>query len=352
MANVNYVREHIRFMEYAADEGLSCGERLLWYALMHIFNRHARGSDWPEGFVRISNQRLLTYCPMKYDTLARAREALRRRGLIDFEGGERNRKNPAYRLRYLCLEEGDPQPGAAFSADDQSYPQPAADLSTADQSYPQPAADLPTADPSYPQPAAKYPPVGPIYPQPRVEYPYAPPDEPPAGSPSCTPGFPKKTDNPGSREGHIYINHTNTPKPLYKPDGVFWKEEEEEKRNDNSFGGVKARAPARGTGPSPVVSESPPDTYAAEREMVARSWKDAYGRSPTPAALDTILAWGVKRYNFETPVICEAVRMSAEKCVEKPVDYIIALFKDWKYNHIHNEDDLELYIDERERWIP
>ncbi len=101
MARVNYVREHISFMEYAADEELTTGERLLWYALMHIFNRRARGSEWPEGYVRVNNRRLMLYCGMKYDTMSRARQALRRRGLIDYIEGERNRQMPAYRIHYF-----------------------------------------------------------------------------------------------------------------------------------------------------------------------------------------------------------------------------------------------------------
>ena len=53
MPIVNYVREHIRFMEYASDEGLSSSERLLWYALMHVMNQRAQGKVWPDEFIRI-----------------------------------------------------------------------------------------------------------------------------------------------------------------------------------------------------------------------------------------------------------------------------------------------------------
>lgn len=101
MSVVNYIREHMRFMEYAADEQLSSGERLVWYALMHIMNQRAQGNVWPDQFVRVSNARLLTYCPMKYDTMAAAREGLRRRGLIDFICGEKNKTSPAYRVNYF-----------------------------------------------------------------------------------------------------------------------------------------------------------------------------------------------------------------------------------------------------------
>lgn len=104
MPIVNYVREHIRFMEYATDEHLTSSERLLWYALMHIFNQKAQGKVWPDEFIRISNDRLLTYCPMKYDTIAAARNSLRQRGLIEFTKGEKNKKSPAYRMIYFFPE--------------------------------------------------------------------------------------------------------------------------------------------------------------------------------------------------------------------------------------------------------
>jgi hypothetical protein len=102
MAIVNYIREHTRFIEYASDEKLSSGERLLWYALMHIFNQRAQGSVWPDDFIRISNERLLSLCPMKFDTMAEARNRLKQRGLIDYMNGEKNKRSPAYRMVYFC----------------------------------------------------------------------------------------------------------------------------------------------------------------------------------------------------------------------------------------------------------
>lgn len=101
MPIVNYVREHIRFMEYASDEHLSSSERLVWYALMHIMNQRAQGNIWPDEFIRISNDRLLSFCPMKMDTMAAARNRLKQRGLIDFLNGEKNKKSPAYRMIYF-----------------------------------------------------------------------------------------------------------------------------------------------------------------------------------------------------------------------------------------------------------
>lgn len=101
MPIVSYIREHTRFIEYASDEHLSSSERLLWYALMHIFNQRAQGSDWPDEFIRINNDRLLTLCPMGYDALAKARNSLKQRGLIEVLKGERNKVSPAYRMIYF-----------------------------------------------------------------------------------------------------------------------------------------------------------------------------------------------------------------------------------------------------------
>lgn len=99
-------------MEYATDEHLTSSERLLWYALMHIMNQRAQGKVWPDEFIRISNDRLLSYCPMKYDTIASARNSLKQRGLIEFTPGEKNKKSPAYRMIYFYPEYVAPDSGA------------------------------------------------------------------------------------------------------------------------------------------------------------------------------------------------------------------------------------------------
>ena len=101
MPIVNYVREHIRFIEYATDENVTASERLLWYALMHIMNQRAQGKVWPDDLIRVSNDRLLTYCPMKFDTMVAARNKLVQRGLIEYSKGDRNKQSPAYRVIYF-----------------------------------------------------------------------------------------------------------------------------------------------------------------------------------------------------------------------------------------------------------
>ena len=108
MPCVNYVKEHIAFIEYAADNGLSSSERLVWYALLHIMNQRANGANWPDGFIRIKNDRILTYAPLGFDAMAKARNSLQQRGLLSYKRGNRNTDTPMYELHYLTVAE-DPQ---------------------------------------------------------------------------------------------------------------------------------------------------------------------------------------------------------------------------------------------------
>ena len=109
MPYVNYIREHVAFIEYAGDNGLSGNERLLWYALMHIMNQRAQGANYPDGFIRIANKRLLSYAPMQFDAMAKARNALQQRGLIEFVHGKRNAELPMYKMNYFSCPADNPQ---------------------------------------------------------------------------------------------------------------------------------------------------------------------------------------------------------------------------------------------------
>lgn len=105
MPIVNYVREHRRFIRYASDEKLTASEKLLWYVLMELFNQEAEGNVWPDDFIRISNNRVLSLLePMGIDTMVRARNALKQHGRIDFRPGNKNKLNPAYRMIYFYPE--------------------------------------------------------------------------------------------------------------------------------------------------------------------------------------------------------------------------------------------------------
>ena len=105
MPIVNYIREHEWFIEYAADEGLTPNDVALYDAILYFVNRKAEGNDWPEDFIRIRNDRLLPFCHMGFDAMARSRNKLKQKGVIDFLNGNRNSEAPAYKILYKCLED-------------------------------------------------------------------------------------------------------------------------------------------------------------------------------------------------------------------------------------------------------
>ena len=113
MAYVNYIREHTAFIEFASDKNLSGNERALWYALIHIANQRASGSNWPEDFISIPNSRLLGYVPFSENKIPELRNKLKQHGLIDFRTGDRNKRAPMYKMVYFSpeLSTGSPQNG-------------------------------------------------------------------------------------------------------------------------------------------------------------------------------------------------------------------------------------------------
>ena len=104
MCYVNYVRESTSFMRFACDQGLTANERLLWYALFDVMNARAKGSDWPEGLIPITNKQLLSLVPFGEDSMAAARNKLKQRGLIDFKPGKKNAAPPMYQMVYFAAE--------------------------------------------------------------------------------------------------------------------------------------------------------------------------------------------------------------------------------------------------------
>ncbi len=104
MCYVNYVRESTSFMRFACDQGLTANERLLWYALFDVMNARAKGSDWPEGLIPITNKQLLSLVPFGEDSMAAARNRLKQRGLIDFKPGKKNAAPPMYQMIYFAAE--------------------------------------------------------------------------------------------------------------------------------------------------------------------------------------------------------------------------------------------------------
>lgn len=109
MPIVNYIREHEWFIEYAADEGLTPNDVALYDAILYFVNRKAEGNDWPDDFIRIRNDRLLPFCHMGFDAMARSRNKLKQKGVIDFLNGDRNKEAPAYKIIYRYPEKSFPQ---------------------------------------------------------------------------------------------------------------------------------------------------------------------------------------------------------------------------------------------------
>ena len=90
-------------MRYAADNGLSGPERELWRVLLDLFNERADGNRWPDGFLRLPNKLVLAWLSYGEDTLAKARNRLAQRGLIEFVRGNRREDLPMYRMVWLTV---------------------------------------------------------------------------------------------------------------------------------------------------------------------------------------------------------------------------------------------------------
>lgn len=107
---VNFVSEFNTFIRFARDNSLSLRERMLWIALFYVANDRKVYSDatqeyeWPDGFFQVSNGELNLYCCLDKRGIETLRNTLKQRGLIDFQPGQKNKKNPAYRMFYLTAQ--------------------------------------------------------------------------------------------------------------------------------------------------------------------------------------------------------------------------------------------------------
>lgn len=112
MSKVNFVSEFNLFMRYARDNSLSLRERMLWIALFYIandratFNEQTQDYDWPDGFIQVSNGELNLYCCLDKRAIEMLRNGLKQRGIIDFQPGLKNKRNPAYKINYLSINVG------------------------------------------------------------------------------------------------------------------------------------------------------------------------------------------------------------------------------------------------------
>lgn len=113
MSKVNFVSEFNLFMRYARDHMLPMRERMLWIALFYIandratYNEQTQEYDWPDGFIQVSNGELNLYCCLDKRGIETLRNGLKQRGLIDFQPGQKNKRNPAYKLNYFSADVGD-----------------------------------------------------------------------------------------------------------------------------------------------------------------------------------------------------------------------------------------------------
>jgi hypothetical protein len=112
MPYINYIKENNSFVTFASQNGLSGSERELWHALFYFMNARAQRAVFPEGFISISNKQMLSILSYNEDTLIKARNRLKQRGLIDYRPGVRNTIAPMYQMIYLT---------AAIDSDD-CYP--------------------------------------------------------------------------------------------------------------------------------------------------------------------------------------------------------------------------------------
>ena len=293
MPIINYVREHMRFIDYARDEHLSGNERLLWYALMHIMNQHAQGRVWPGDFIRISNDHLLSYCPMKFDTLASVRNRLKQRGLIDFRPGSRNREHPSYKLFYFFPNDfyGEAEFGEGYTENSDKNIRGYAENSD--------------KTGVYTENSDKNSPKEPFYPKNSDIMGYNMGDNM---------GY-NMGDKTGDKGGNIYINKTNKQYPN--------REFEEDK-----------------------------DKRARVREEIQSSWLKSFGTNPTPALVRAIEDRAMN-CDFEDGVLAYAIETAAVKGMYSPADYLISMLCEWGrlgirtwfeaneqvYKPVHNIDD-------------
>ena len=109
MSKVNFVSEFNSIMRYARDYSLSLRERMLWIALFYIandravYNEQTSEYEWPDGFIQVSNGELNLYCCLDKRAIETLRNTLKQRGVLDFQPGVKNKRNPAYKLNYLTV---------------------------------------------------------------------------------------------------------------------------------------------------------------------------------------------------------------------------------------------------------
>lgn len=279
MPIVNYVREHVQFIEYATDEMLSSSERLLWYGLMDIMNSRAQGNIWPDEFIRIDNNRLCSKAGIKYDALVEARNKLKQRGLIDYMPGERNRKNPTYKMNYFYPQYVKPE-----TEEDGERTEPGGQRK---ECYPVKPEYFPGKNTGYPEKPDKNPCYNPCY------------------NPSNSPGKnPCKTPNSNTKP---YSKGLTEPK-----NGM----EDDDDGEDESARSV--------------------------RDRLIRCYKNCFGKKASPAEITKIVRF-CNLTGMPENMAAMAMRSAAEHGPSDAVAYTLTILADWKVHHVFQEYQAEAY---------
>lgn len=290
MPFVNYVKENIAFLEYAADNNLRPNEILVWQALFHIMNQRSNGNYWPDGFIRVKNDRLLTYAPIGFDSLSRARNALAQRGLIAYKPGKKNSEVPMYELHYLTAV-NNPQ------LHDEPVDNPV-DNSFYPVSYPQNTDNI-------------------------------------GGNMGGNMGG-NIRDNMGGKLSHQIININNTESKRTK---TFIDDED-----DVDVGQPRGRARAYELCDGQYIDENDGLTEQdnALAAIAASAIRSNFGREATPAEA-RLLAVKARLSGFGPDMLSKALQLAAIHGARIPTAYISKIFEEWSFEQVTTPDEADEY---------
>lgn len=288
MPFVNYVKEHEAFIEYAADNNFRPNEILVWLALFHIMNQRANGNYWPDGFIRVKNDRILTYAPIGFDSLSRARNTLAQRGLISYKPGKRNTDVPMYEMHYLTA-----------------------------------APNVPNSEEPVENPVDNF-----GY---HVCYPHT------ADNMGGNMGGNIKGNirgNMGGNIGYQYINLNNNETNQNVID------DDEDDVEASSRGRARAYAICNGEDKDEFAELDAIDSRLAS--AAAKAIRQEFGREATPAEVRAI-AVNTRLCGFNEPMLLKALQIAAQHGARTPLSYIRHIFDDWRNNDVTTPDEAEEY---------
>lgn len=285
MPIVNYVQENEAFIEYAADNGLTANEILVWHALFHIMNQRANGKYWPDGFIRIKNDRVLLYSTIKFDAMARARNSLAQRGLIAFKPGKKNADIPMYEMHYLTAA----QSPILHDADEDAVENPVHN-SPATPFYPF-SADRTAIKPRQNRDKTEVKPLQ-------------------------------------NRDQYINLNQNES----HPNESGYAQEEDEEAQ-------PLTRAREGGT---PETDNAPSGQRAAMGQAIRDGMRAAYGRAANPAEVGSI-ASAAMLYDVSPEMIRLALRLAAEAHAEQPAGYLRSIFQQWSEEAVTTPEEYDEY---------